>query len=434
MRLRLTSADLQRLMPADPATAAHCRRVAALAREIAGRLSMSWRSVETLEQSAMLHHTAPILFNHGSVARLLRDVMPPQDGALRRNGGDLSIPEVQAAVLDEFHGQGRRRGEAERGTRRMAEILELSNLLDEQCESLDWDCRPITEIWVQLEGLRGIIDPEVLAAAREALDAPFRLGKPGAWALPVDTTAAGDVIRGLRENPGLDVGPLTRLASRDAVMAARVVSLANSAWYGRRSPARTVGQAIAYIGAEAASKVLLALAVKPLFASAKLSELWRHSVSMAAFCESLARAAEFLNADTALLLGLVHDVGRVAIQTRPAGAMAAYTRLAERTCPTVLVEQMLFGEDHGEIGAGILESWNFPADLVEAVRHHHHPAISSSPGSAGLYVAEFWSESEEDLPSARQLGAALSRIGCSMETLAQVQRSARNLSDLLRAA
>ena len=432
MRLRLTSADLQRLMPTDPATSAHCCRVAALTREIASRLSMPWRSVETLEQSAMLHHTAPILFSPRSLARLLHDVMPLQKGALRRTGEGLSIPEVQAAVLEEFHGVRRRA--AERGTRRMAEILELSNFLDEQLESLDWDHRLIAEIWVQLEGLRGIINPEVLSAARQALDAPFRMGKPGAWALPVDTTAARDVIRGLRENPGLDVGPLTRLASRDAVMAASVVSLANSAWYGRRSPARTVGQAITYIGAEAASKVLLALALKPLFASARLSELWRHSVSTAAFCESLARTADFLNPDTALLLGLVHDVGRVAIQTRPQGAMAVYTRLAEHGCPTVPVEQMLFGEDHGEIGATILESWNFPSDLVEAVRHHHHPAVSGSPGSAGLYVAEFWSESDEDLPSARQLGAALSRIGCSMEALARVQGSASNLSDLLRAA
>jgi MSHA biogenesis protein MshG len=71
---------------------------------------------------------------------------------------------------------------------------------------------------------------------------------------------------------------------------------------------------------------------------------------------------------------------------------------------------MIFGQGHEEIGAAILEAWDFAPDLVAAVRAHHHPADCDSSAAAALYLAEFWSENDEDLPSARHLNAAQRRL------------------------
>jgi HD-like signal output (HDOD) protein len=130
----------------------------------------------------------------------------------------------------------------------------------------------------------------------------------------------------------------------------------------------------------------------------------------------------------------VHDIGRVASLRHSPSANGAFARLTEQGCPPLYTEQLLFGEGHDEIGARILESWGFAEDLVEAVRAHHGPADSDSPAAAGLYLAEFWSATDEDLPSARHLQRAQRRLGCSIEMLGDAARSEHPLSELLRVA
>jgi hypothetical protein len=66
--------------------------------------------------------------------------------------------------------------------------------------------------------------------------------------------------------------------------------------------------------------------------------------------------------------------------------------------------------------------------MVEAVRYHHQPADSDSHSAAALYLAEFWAESDEDLPSLRHWSAASARTGCSVESLAKADKIEASLS------
>ena len=59
----------------------------------------------------------------------------------------------------------------------------------------------------------------------------------------------------------------------------------------------------------------------------------------------------------------------------------------------------LSGRCHGEVGSETLTQWKFPAEIIEAVRWHHRPERSELPLSSLLYLAEFVTESQEDLPS-----------------------------------
>jgi HD-like signal output (HDOD) protein len=178
---------------------------------------------------------------------------------------------------------------------------------------------------------------------------------------------------------------------------------------------------------------MLALAVKPLYASARLAALWRHAVSVGSFCEALARSTRFMPPSEALLLGLVHDIGRLAL-LRHFPAADTFARLCERGLPCVYAEQLLFGDAHAAIGSRVLQAWDFPADLVLAVRHHHDPADTASAGAAALYLAEFWEAPDEDLPSARHLAAAQCRLDCPVDSLINLTRSKGDLSRLLLAA
>ena len=67
-------------------------------------------------------------------------------------------------------------------------------------------------------------------------------------------------------------------------------------------------------------------------------------------------------------------------------------------------------------------------------RPNARPADSTSPAASLLYLAEFWSETDEDLPSARHMNAALARTGTSLETLARVQYMDHSLEHMLTVA
>ncbi|HWB86557.1 MAG TPA: HDOD domain-containing protein [Bryobacteraceae bacterium] len=430
----LPKSELERLLPAEPALANHCRRVSALALEIAGALLVPQRWLPVLEQSALLHHYPRVLFRPQAVGHLIADVFA-KPGSLRpmpKHAFRNTLPETIEAVLSNFH--SRPADGLTPNIRRLSSILELSNLLDEQLELLRFEPKPMSQVWAGLRELSGWIDPPVFEAARALFGAPQMDLSRVTQDLPVQATVAEEVFRALAGQRSCDVMFLSVLASRDPVLSGRLVQTANSALFSRNSAVRSVSQAISYIGTDVARKVLLAVALQPIFASVRLVHLWRHSVWMAQFCESLGHLTGFMDPEQALLLGLVHDVGRIAIQRAPRAAGITYARLSERGCPPAYVEKLLFGKDHGEIGAEILTAWNFPPDLIEAARFHHRPGESDSVGASALYAAEFWAESDEDFPALSNLRAALRRTGFNSTIFLQAAARRSSLCDLLRVA
>jgi len=417
MASELRQEQLDQLLPADSPWAQHCKRVSALALEIASRTSLPRRSRGILEQAALLHHAWEVL------------LQPRVPGQTQE---PIALPTELDAVLREFNGILPR--EPDRQTRLLAEILTVSNSLDEQLETLSVEPKPVSAIWGDLQELRGLFHAEVLTAAHTALAVPFQGTGYCGWGLPVQAIVAKDVLRMLAGKAECELPQLAELASRDPVMAGSLIQSANSALYGRRNPARTVPDAISYIGLDATRKLLMALAIRPLFASAKLLDLWQHSIWMAQFCEGLARTTGLMEPEEALLIGLVHDIGRIALQNQHREGLNTYARLAQKGCPAVYIERLLFGRDHSEIGAAVLQSWQFPEDLVEAVQFHHRPADTESPGAAALYAAEYWAATDEDLGSIRHLSVAFANAGCSRDILAAAGAFKSPLAGLLKVA
>ena len=98
------------------------------------------------------------------------------------------------------------------------------------------------------------------------------------------------------------------------------------------------------------------------------------------------------------------------------------------------VETCLSGLCHGEVGAETLRQWKFPETLVEAVRWQHRPERSSSPLASLLYLSEYWSDSEEDLPSCVRLKVACERSGIVLDALAGTGNKPQDSLESLRFA
>ncbi len=425
MRLQLTQGELARFSPAEPGLHAHCVRVSALVSEIGRTITIPLRSAMVLQQAALIHHCVELIPGDAAAGRLLADVFADAVGAWKPTGA----PESLASVLQAFHCFPERTGDAMGDL--LGEILALANLIDEQIEGAAMDGATHAALWKNLEALRGMFTDKLWLRARELF--PAAIDSQRTWEIPVQPDVAQHLAGFLRQPAAYSLSRLAEIANRDPATAGRLIQAANSPLFSARMRIGSVRHALAYLGENASRRIVTALMARSMFGSSgTLRRLWEHSLKIGRFLENMARVEGFMEPSEALLTGLVHDVGRIALVRQKEAA--ALGRLTAAGGVATWAETLLYGVDHAELGARILESWRFPEGIVEAVRFHHLPAESMSRGAAALYAAEFWSESDEDLPSLRHLHAGLSRIEIRMDELSRFEALDAAVGALLKIA
>lgn len=222
------------------------------------------------------------------------------------------------------------------------------------------------------------------------------------------------------------------IVSEDPVMAAHLMRIANSALVASRRESRSVASAILQLGFERTKLHIWGLSAKTLFATPMLSRVWNHSILTAQIVRHLAEASNAVSPDEACLTGLVHDIGQLVLTGLGRAYQSGFAQLRAQGLQPVDVEQQLCGSSHAEIGADLLASWSFPADIVEAVRQHHTPAQSDLPLTSLLYIAESWVEAEENLTDLAEHRRALRRLKIERSDLLRIAKRCAPDLDLLR--
>lgn len=170
---------------------------------------------------------------------------------------------------------------------------------------------------------------------------------------------------------------------REPVVAATLLRIANSAATGMRREVVHVPEAIAYLGFSTTKSLLLRFKIDALFPHQLTGgyydgpKIWVHSIAVAQAAEELARRAGGIDPELALTGGLLHDIGKFAINCH---FRAAARQLAEKPlgAESILArEQQAFGADHAGIGAALAEQWKLPADLTAVIRFHHSPEAAT---------------------------------------------------------
>jgi putative nucleotidyltransferase with HDIG domain len=404
-------------------------RVAALAGETARCLRLPPAQRESLEEAARRRYGYAHLLEPRALERLLEELIGPGWNHLV---GGLS-PGAKAVAAKPQVASGQRGVTVpQEALPLLGEILEIATCFEDRIEFLPYERVTGEQVLDELSRVAAELGvrPAVVAALASLQRVRVEQLVERVYRLPVFPLVALRALE-LARAEDTSVSEIEKLVSADQVLAGRLIEAANSSLY---SPARRIAslrQAVAYIGLEAARRVLMAAVFHPLFASAGLRGLWRHSLEVSQLAEYFAEAGGRVPPEEAFLAGLVHDVGRLALETAQGEDVIAYKRMLEKGCEPVFAEMALCGFDHGLAGAGIVRFWSFPEHLAQAVQDHHHPEHSSSELAAILYLAEFWSDAEEDLPSGVRLEAALQRTGLSWDALRDAHVRPGSLAELL---
>lgn len=176
-----------------------------------------------------------------------------------------------------------------------------------------------------------------------------------------------DRVRRVLNDEHTSAARVAQVVGSDPALAARVIRIANSATFNPGAkPVTDLQAAVGRLGHELVRSVAVAFAIAQIRLAVKhpelnpqLQELWRKSTLVAACCYVLARDTKIANPDEALVTGLLHNVGRLYILTR--AHLRVETYAATGTWDEVLHDW------HPQIGRSVLEHWDFPEAIVEAI-------------------------------------------------------------------
>ncbi|RMG63754.1 MAG: HDOD domain-containing protein [Calditrichaeota bacterium] len=181
------------------------------------------------------------------------------------------------------------------------------------------------------------------------------------------------------ENPRTSASTLAKIISSDQVLAARILRLANSAYYGFPRKISTINLAIVVLGFNALRDLVLSIAVVDRFLenqpdSVDMDQFWRHALIVGMGARAISRLSGYPVPGECFVTGLVHDIGYLVLVQHFSALFEEIYQVAQETnCPFREAEKRVLGITHSDIGAWLAEGWNLPEKLVQAVKYHHEP-------------------------------------------------------------
>ncbi|MDJ0496814.1 MAG: response regulator [Acidimicrobiia bacterium] len=238
--------------------------------------------------------------------------------------------------------------------------------------------------------------PEELQAAidralhlRNLLDDPtLRSVVARMRALPSQPDVYTRLMRAVRsEEVGME--DIAAIVEENPSVAARVLQLVNSAFFGLPRPTASIKEAVVFIGTKTLRTLVLSVeAFRDLELDAEAngldpSSLQEHAVTTARIAADMVPAAE---REAAYSAGLLHSIGVLVIASQLPGDWQRIIEEARAQQRALLeVEKLVLGVDHGQVAAALLSLWGLPHDVIEAVAQHLHPSPVS--GFGGHLVA-----------------------------------------------
>ena len=196
------------------------------------------------------------------------------------------------------------------------------------------------------------------------------------------------------QSPDASVQKVGDIISNDLAMAAKILQVVNSAFFGLVRKISNPKEAVMLLGAETIKALVLSVKIFSEFNQKKLAwfnfdDLFNHSMSVSMFTQSITKE-EHLDQNLvnhSLMAGMFHDLGKLILVTN---FQAPYQKLLTEARQTEQnlwdLENDFFGTSHAEIGAYLMGLWGLEYPVIEAIAYHHCPGKSLS-NSTGLLTA-----------------------------------------------
>jgi HD-like signal output (HDOD) protein len=243
-------------------------------------------------------------------------------------------------------------------------------------------------------------------------------------------------IEAVLDDPDATLANLGAVIEKDPDLTARLLRLGNSSFFGFPNRLETVSEAISLIGIQQVRDLILASSVVKIFAGlsadlVSMESFWKHSLACGLGARCLAIVRQMPKAERFFVAGLLHDLGRLVLFSRaPAEAKEVFAVYQSQRMLLREAEKEVLGFDHAQIGEALMLSWQYPANLVQTVAHHHDPMAAGAYQleSSLVHLADYLAHAMQMGNSGERFVPHLSlraweRLGLSTSVLGSVMKS-----------
>lgn len=250
--------------------------------------------------------------------------------------------------------------------------------------------------------------------------------------LPPLPAFAAEFLR-VVDDPGVEVRQLAHLIEQDPALLARIIGLANSAYFGLRHPVTDAEEAIFKVLGIATTKSLaLGIVLSGPFDASRtpgfgLERYWFISVAAASLAQRLADALPEKTRPApgaAYLCGLLHGIGKLAlVHLYPAAMEQVFTHPEFDEQSVTALERKVLGVDHLQVGGWLARKWHLPPQVVAAIEHHENAdykgghATEARLTGVSVELASRLEAGEQELQSFTRSAPGLSIAPARMEAL-----------------
>jgi len=172
---------------------------------------------------------------------------------------------------------------------------------------------------------------------------------------------------------------IANAVATDQSFAAKILRLANSAYFGYSGEISTLSQAIVILGTESIKNIAFGISVFSSVESLNdrfrkiITKVWKFSAKVAITSRELAKILRYPYREEAFVSGLLHDIGRVIIIKYLNGRDIQNIVECDDEFRSILDKQYSFEITHSELGAYLADFWNMPDKQVSVMKYHHNP-------------------------------------------------------------
>jgi putative nucleotidyltransferase with HDIG domain len=284
-----------------------------------------------------------------------------------------------------------------------------------------WDCRIMPTGVEKLDAARKIHAP----APRKVLQAAEGLKPIPQMALKIMRMIDADVY---------EIDEFIKEIRKDQVISARILQLCNSAMFSIRKQIQSLDHAVVMLGQKWLLKLVVSASINHFFNQCGMGYslckggIYHHAIGTAILAEKLADYTGVTSPPAAYTAGLLHDIGKVALDQHVSETFPFfYRQLNEKERNLLEIEQEFLRTDHTQVGGELADKWRFPESLADAIRFHHAPETATRNTGlvhlvylADLVMSRFNTRFELERMNTAQLESCLKTIGLSMDQFPNV--------------
>ncbi len=199
------------------------------------------------------------------------------------------------------------------------------------------------------------------------------------------------------DDPNSSFADFESIISTDSNLAARLLKMANSSFYGLETKIETITQALGVVGTKPMVEMALTSVMFDKMKSIEsnirgIRGFWKHNVACGLAARIIGQTMGRDDLETLYTAGMLHDMGTLVINyENPKKALQILTRCKSEGIPQCQAEEEELGFSHARLGALIFKEWRFSPVLVECVDYHHEPSkgINYPLETAIVHVADY---------------------------------------------